>query len=49
MTKQQFLAEANQSSNDKVKAKRKEMVLYIGFLLLVVVPLVAYMTDKLAK
>ncbi|BCM95051.1 hypothetical protein [Burkholderia phage FLC6] len=48
MTKQQFLAAANRS-NDTVKAKRKDVVLYVGFLLLVVVPLVAYMTDKLAK
>lgn len=49
MTKQQFLAAANQSNNDKVKAKVKDAVLYVGFLLIVVVPLVAYMTDKLAK
>lgn len=43
MTKQQFL------KHDPVKAKRKEIIYAVAFALLVVVPLVWYITDKLAK
>ncbi|BAU71416.1 hypothetical protein [Ralstonia phage RSF1] len=45
MTKQQLLA----NPNDTVKAKRKDRICAIAFALFVVVPLVAYITDQLAK
>lgn len=46
MTKQQML---NKSNGTVKNAKRKEVLLAIAFCAFVVVPLVWYMTDKLAK
>jgi hypothetical protein len=43
MTKQQLL------KHDPVKAKRNDIVAFVAFSLFVVVPLVTYLTDKLAK
>uniref|UniRef100_A0AAU7PG82 Uncharacterized protein n=1 Tax=Burkholderia phage vB_BgluM-SURPRISE13 TaxID=3159457 RepID=A0AAU7PG82_9VIRU len=46
MTKQQML----KRSNDQVKnSKRQDIAIFVAFALFVVVPLVWYMTDKLAK
>jgi hypothetical protein len=46
MTKQQML---NKSNGTVKNAKRKDILYGIAFAMFVVVPLVWYMTDKLAK
>lgn len=43
MTKQQFI------KHDPVKAKRKEILYAVAFAAFVVVPLVWYITEQLAK
>lgn len=46
MTKQQML----NRSNDQVKSsKAKDVLIFLGFALLVVVPFVTYLTNQLAK